>query len=225
MNILITAGGTSEKIDAVRVISNISTGRTGAYLADYFAKNGANVTLLRAESAIEATHPNVKTVTYTSTESFSNALRRVVTDEYFDTILHSAAVSDYTVAAIRANGKRLSPNSTIKLPTSDSIELVLVKNPKLINTIKGWSKNPAVCLVAFKLTQAAAEMDIRAGVRHILRESQADYVLHNELTAMEGGRHPFRLFTWEGEIASGRTKQEMAAILYKITGEYHAACA
>ena len=39
MKILITAGGTTEKIDQVRAITNHSTGRLGQALADYLAAN------------------------------------------------------------------------------------------------------------------------------------------------------------------------------------------
>ena len=38
MKILITAGGTTEKIDQVRAITNHSTGRLGQALADYLVQ-------------------------------------------------------------------------------------------------------------------------------------------------------------------------------------------
>ncbi len=51
-NILITAGGTREFIDGVRYIGNLSSGKTGAQIADYFSLNGYQVTWLGAKDAI-----------------------------------------------------------------------------------------------------------------------------------------------------------------------------
>ena len=48
MRYLITAGGTREPIDAVRVVANRRTGRLGALLADQAAAAGHDVTLLHA---------------------------------------------------------------------------------------------------------------------------------------------------------------------------------
>ena len=39
MNILITAGGTTETIDGVRSITNTGTGRLGSLIADEFEKS------------------------------------------------------------------------------------------------------------------------------------------------------------------------------------------
>ncbi|HEY0945944.1 MAG TPA: phosphopantothenoylcysteine decarboxylase, partial [Opitutaceae bacterium] len=47
MNILLTAGATREPIDDVRFLSNVSTGATGAALAESLAAAGHAVTLLR----------------------------------------------------------------------------------------------------------------------------------------------------------------------------------
>ena len=52
MKILITAGATREPIDAVRFVSNVSTGATGAALADEFSRGGIEVVLLRSEGAV-----------------------------------------------------------------------------------------------------------------------------------------------------------------------------
>ncbi|NLX24567.1 MAG: phosphopantothenate--cysteine ligase, partial [Lentisphaerae bacterium] len=52
MNVLITAGGTAEKIDDVRKISNIATGRLGSLIADAFLKmEDVTVTYVCSEEA------------------------------------------------------------------------------------------------------------------------------------------------------------------------------
>src|SRR5690606_29564400 len=48
---LVTAGGTSEAVDPVRVLTNTSTGETGVRLSNALATAGASVTLLLAKSS------------------------------------------------------------------------------------------------------------------------------------------------------------------------------
>ena len=52
MKILVTAGATREPLDAVRYLSNVSTGATGAALAAALAARGHTVTLLRGTGAV-----------------------------------------------------------------------------------------------------------------------------------------------------------------------------
>ena len=51
LSVLITSGGTRENIDGIRFISNLSTGSTGATIADHFISQGHRVTYLHADSA------------------------------------------------------------------------------------------------------------------------------------------------------------------------------
>ena len=53
MKILITSGGTTEKIDAVRGITNHSTGTLGKYIAELFLNNGHEVSLVTTKSAVK----------------------------------------------------------------------------------------------------------------------------------------------------------------------------
>ena len=52
MNVLITGGGCREAIDNVRCVTNTSTGKTSAAIADFFIGQGASVTILAAASAV-----------------------------------------------------------------------------------------------------------------------------------------------------------------------------
>ena len=54
MKILITGGGSEEPIDNVRAVCNFSTGRTSAFLADFFAGAGHEVTEIVSERAVKA---------------------------------------------------------------------------------------------------------------------------------------------------------------------------
>src|SRR5690606_42072757 len=52
MKILITTGATREPIDDVRFLSNVSTGATGAQLAESLSTRGHVVTVLRGQGAV-----------------------------------------------------------------------------------------------------------------------------------------------------------------------------
>lgn len=225
MNILITAGGTAEHIDAVRVLTNTSTGRTGAFLADFLAARGQDVTLLHAVGAATATHPTVRSATFTDVQNLRDALQQWLDKRHFDAVIHAAAVSDYTVSEIRVNGNTFAPSTGIKLPTAETMELKLLQAPKLINMIKSWSQNPRMLLIGFKLTQSATEAEARDKALKVIRSSGADYVVHNDLAGMTGGAHPFRILSPEATIASGNSKQDLATALYTLLEEHHAACA
>ena len=73
MNILITSGGTSEKIDRVRSITNHSTGRLGKIIAETLLDKGDQVTLVTTPKAVRpAAHPNL---TIVQIEMLQNCLK------------------------------------------------------------------------------------------------------------------------------------------------------
>ena len=105
MKILVTSGGTSEKIDSVRRITNIATGRLGALVADAFIDSvGADVTYVCGKGSILPTchsEPEAKNLKVITIESV-NELKDVITDLLksikYDAVIHSMAVSDYMAA-------------------------------------------------------------------------------------------------------------------------------
>jgi len=99
MRVLITAGSTSVKIDQVRTISNIFKGRTGAAIADYFAKQGVRVTLVTSDPT-SICKPNLESVFYKYYHELANILAADITNIRYDAIIHSAAVSDYKVEGV-----------------------------------------------------------------------------------------------------------------------------
>lgn len=97
MNILITAGGTSEKIDNVRSITNHSTGRLGAAIAEKFLAQGHTVTYVTTPQAL---HPiqekHVTLIEIETTKELETTLLDLFKQEEYDSIVHSMAVSDFT---------------------------------------------------------------------------------------------------------------------------------
>lgn len=119
--ILITAGGTREKIDPVRYITNSSSGKMGLALADYAYSQGAEVTLV---STFEVSRPYLNIVTETASEMEAAVKSRFAQQ---DCVIMAAAVSDYRVANYS--------EQKIKKGADEKITLELVKNPDILQEI------------------------------------------------------------------------------------------
>ena len=102
MNILITSGGTIEKIDAVRSISNMSTGKLGSLIADCFAgeSNVGRIFYICSSSAIKPQCAKAEINCADSVSSLESLVRELLCSVKFDIIVHCMAVSDYRVASV-----------------------------------------------------------------------------------------------------------------------------
>jgi phosphopantothenoylcysteine synthetase/decarboxylase len=184
MNILVTAGATREPLDAVRFLSNVSTGSTGAALADALVAHDHRVTLLRGESAV-APRSACEVEVFTSTEDLRERLQRRLEGGAFDAVIMCAAVADY----------RPGRAATGKLG-SDAAELTirLVRNPKILPQLKSFSSRPLV-VVGFKLTVGADAAARREAVSAQFAADTVDAVVHNDLDEIRAASvHPFWLY-------------------------------
>lgn len=107
MNIVITSGGTSERIDMVRKITNSSSGRLGSIIADKFPND--NVFYICAKNAIKPLNKNIQIIEIEGTKDLEKAVIDVLTNHKIDVFIHSMAVSDYMVDYVTTS-KLLSDN-------------------------------------------------------------------------------------------------------------------
>lgn len=96
--IMITAGPTYEKIDAVRFIGNFSTGKMGFALAEECATRGAKVELIAGPVGLKTKYPNIHRTDVTSAQQ----MYEVATTCFptCDTAILCAAVADFTPSTI-----------------------------------------------------------------------------------------------------------------------------
>ena len=100
-NVIITAGPTNERIDAVMKITNMSTGALGAVMADtLLTTNDENIGDIYYISPKMSYKPRtqsekIKFITVDSTDDLLNALREIFATTKIDIIIHSSAVGDY----------------------------------------------------------------------------------------------------------------------------------
>ena len=194
LKVLITWGGCLEAIDSVRALTNLSSGQTGARLADHLSAFGFSVTAIRAETAKAANGPMTES-TFTDFASLSARLDTVFSKTHFDVVIHAAAVSDYGVAGIETASGPVDTAAKIK---SDADELLirLKRHPKLLSHMREKSGNPDLILIGFKLTSDEAPDAITKDVNKQITESGCDFVVQNSLKDIhpEPGRHRYHLY-------------------------------
>ena len=120
--ILITAGGTKEKIDPVRFITNCSSGKMGISLADCAHDMGANVTLV-STFPVEKPYKNIVTESACEMEKMVKSLLQEQ-----DCVIMAAAVADYRI-------KEYSEQKIKKDGKNDDLVLELTKNPDILKEI------------------------------------------------------------------------------------------
>lgn len=97
-HIMITAGPTYEKIDAVRFIGNFSTGKMGFALAEECAQKGAEVELIAGPVSLKTVHPNIHRTNVVSAEDMYKAATSIFPS--CDTAILCAAVADFTTQQV-----------------------------------------------------------------------------------------------------------------------------
>jgi phosphopantothenoylcysteine decarboxylase/phosphopantothenate--cysteine ligase len=165
VRVVVSAGGTREPIDAVRVIANRSSGKQGYAIAAEAAMRGALVTLV---STVELAPPSGVAVERVETASEMHAaVDRLAATA--DVVVMAAAVADFRPKAV-ADGK---------LKKSDGVpEIILEPTPDILAGL-GARKRPGQVLVGF----AAETTDLVDNAAAKLRAKRVDFVVANDVSA------------------------------------------
>ncbi len=145
-HILVTAGATREPIDGIRFLSNVSTGQTGARIADKMSQLGWQVTFLHGLGSQLPTL--AETIAYGSFVELNELLQEQLASRSFSGVIHAAAVSDFSVAEVNGG----EADSSSKLGSDRELTLKLKKNFKILPRLKEYSRNKEIKVVGFKLT-------------------------------------------------------------------------
>lgn len=216
MKVLITGGGTQEPIDQVRVLTNISTGKTAAKIADGFIKEGCCVTYVHGVQAA-LPHEPCDLVPFTSHASLDQALRDLLSKEQFDAVIHLAAVSDYTVESISQGDSLKRPQEMGKISSKDPLVLHLKPTRKIIHHLKEEAVFATFILIGFKLT-ATTDLDARCqAVKKLTQNPAINYVVHNDLhDIICAHKHLFTVYDAEGIIAQLQNATDLSLWLIDL---------
>ena len=169
VKVLVTAGPTQEPIDAVRFISNPSSGKMGFALAAEAHERGADVTLVSGPSALERPR-GVHTVSILTAAEMSAAVHDHARDA--DVIVMAAAVSDFRATA---------PEDR-KIKKSEAALKVQLERTEDILQALGKEKGDRI-LVGF----AAETEDVENNARLKLHRKNLDLIVANRIGVPEGG--------------------------------------
>lgn len=219
--VIISSGGCSEAIDGVRSISNFSTGRTGAHIADYFFTRGWDVILVKNSSAANPENRAVSVKEFTSFSDLQNCFRKLAKEKrQAAAVISAAAVSDYGVDCINVGDTSYKPDDLAKMTgeitQNKKVTIVLKEHPKLIDEIRDLF--PEAQLVGFKLTNKADTNTAKKAVESLFTHSKAEIIVHNDLSAINGRKHHFAIYSSDPLqlINKGESREEMAQVLYDI---------
>jgi len=219
--ILITAGATKEYIDGVRYISNISTGKTASTIAKILYENNYDISFLHGTYS-EVPDCDFTEYIYDDFESLKKQLYSLIEINKFDFIIHSSAVSDYTIDKIETEGSSFIADKNAKINSElNSLTLKLKPTEKLLNQIKRKSLNKEVVLVAFKFVEQIDSQDPFIQVEKLFHSAQADLVVLNSLTdrKTDNTQRNFYLFDKDKMIAKNESSEKLALTLNKCFQE------
>ena len=168
--VLVTAGPTQEAIDPVRYISNHSSGKQGYAIAEAFAAQGAQVTLVTGPTQLP-TPSGVQRVEVLSAQQMLDAVRANNAPAPVDIAIFAAAVADWQMA-------QPSDQKLKKQPGQESLSLDLAKTPDILAHIGTSADQRPKLVIGF----AAETQDLVANAQRKLASKGADLILANDVS-------------------------------------------
>lgn len=165
--ILISAGGTKERIDPVRYITNDSSGKMGYALAQAAQYFGGQVKLVSTTDQLPLPY-GVEKLSVSSAQDLYDTM----TDQvgWADMVIMAAAVSDYRLA-------QPSDQKIKKEPGQSGLQLDLIENPDILKTL-GQMRRPEQVLVGF----AAETHRVLEFAQAKLAKKKADWIIANDVS-------------------------------------------
>lgn len=230
--IIITAGGTSEKIDNVRKITNSSSGKLGMTIANHLLKENDDLIIyyVCSRNSLRPLDKRIKVIEIDDTISLKNKIENLLLNEKIDYFIHSMAVSDYmtdyvtTIERIKASIKNTSnleeAFSNIKIINGnkissyeDNLVIVLKQTPKIISIIKDLS--PQTYLVGFKLLDGVSKEELISVAKKLRDKNNCDLVVANDLATIRNGEHIAYIIDKNNEIEESHGKDDIAKKLVR----------
>ena len=230
--IIITAGGTSEKIDNVRKITNSSSGKFGMTIANHLLKENDDLIIyyVCSKNSLRPLDKRIKVIEIDDTISLKNKIENLLLNEKIDYFIHSMAVSDYmtdyvtTIERIKASIKNTSnleeAFSNIEIINGnkissyeDNLVIVLKQTPKIISIIKDLS--PQTYLVGFKLLDGVSKEELKSVAKKLRDKNKCDLVVANDLATIRNGEHIAYIIDKNNEIEESHGKDGIAKKLVR----------
>lgn len=203
-HVVITAGGTREAIDPVRVLSNRSSGRQGYALAEVAYRLGARVTLISTVDlalALDVVR-GIDVVKVTSAHEMHEAVMEVAPDA--DAMIMAAAVADFTVRPAAHKIKK----------DAGALELTFEPTKDILAELSA-RRRPGQVLVGF----AAESTNVLEHSIEKLRRKSVDLLVVNDVSAPGAGFEHLTnevLLVGRDESVEGVSLRSKEAVSYEI---------
>ena len=235
--IIITAGGTSERIDNVRKITNSSSGKLGALIASKLIElNDSNIDKIYyicSKNAVKPNNSKIEIIEIVDTNDLKIVVEKLLTSEKIDYFVHAMAVSDYTVDFVTTATKiteniKNHPNGDIydlicynrnniktNKISSDKDDLIikLKRTPKIISIMKKLSSNTH--LIGFKLLDGVSKEELVQVATNLLNKNNCDLVVANDLSNIRNGNHLAFIINKNNEYVTASGKEDIALKLIR----------
>jgi phosphopantothenoylcysteine decarboxylase / phosphopantothenate---cysteine ligase len=189
--IIVTAGGTQEPIDPVRLITNRSSGKMGYALAGAARDRGAQVTLISASATLSPPE-GVELIKVRTVADLREAVLKAV--KKADVLIMAAAVSDFRVA--RQSGQKIKKQG-------GKLSLELVENEDFLLELPDNF---------IKVGFAAESENMVANAKKKLKEKRLDLIVANDITQSDAG---FDVDTNRVTIIDKKGKSEALPLMSK----------
>lgn len=244
-NIIVTSGGTEEKIDEVRKITNNATGKLGSIIAEKLLQNKnvkvfyvCSKTAIRPEKVL-----NLEIIETEGVYGLKEAIENLLLDNQIDFFIHTMAVSDYMVDYVSTSqmlAEYISQNSDIHKDNIEkiNIEKSIIENENRIDASKKISSSeenliiklkkapkviscikeisPETKLIGFKLLNQVTEEELVRISQNLLKKNRCELVIGNDSKSFVNGRHEAIFVTQNGIIDRAETKEEIADKIVKF---------
>ncbi|MDR3622181.1 MAG: phosphopantothenoylcysteine decarboxylase [Paludisphaera borealis] len=213
MKVVVTGGGTSAPIDDVRVITNVSTGRTAAAITECCLERGAEVWHIHTPSAqlpflrsagfnLDAADPRRE---HERLDRLQAKWRSVgdrlhlrplevgTVAEYADALRIVLTTQDVDLAFLpmAVSDYEPEPHEGKISSKRDELSIPCKRTPKVIRAVRDWS--PTVYLVGFKLQSNVDRDELIRQAHDACLINRADLTVANDLTDVKAGRHALYL--------------------------------
>ena len=229
--IVITSGGTSERIDNVRKITNSSSGKLGMTIANHLLeKEDVLIYYVCSKKALKPSDDRVTIIEIDDTIELKNTVQKLLTDEHIDFFIHAMAVSDYMTDYVTTIDKiKKSINNYKDVDEAfenietlggskissyeDNLVIVLKPTPKIISIIKDLS--PTTFLVGFKLLDGVSKNELISVAKQLRDKNNCDLVVANDLSSIRNGNHTGFIIDKEDTVEEAHGKDDIAKHLVK----------
>ena len=171
--IVVTAGGTQEAIDPVRILTNYSSGKQGYAIAQAALDAGSDVTLISAPTTLSSP-AGCTLIPVKSAKDMHAAVLKEIMDA--QALIMAAAVADFRPKVIKTEKiKKDSGMNTIELkPTKDILKDVaeVKKNEELDLKVIGF---------------AAESKDLKVNAKEKLNDKRMDMIVANDISDPQAG--------------------------------------